>query len=405
MAHAYIDLGGAISKFYSFFDPRVFQAFQRYVNQLAKYLIFKNKAISIAGLSGGAIERVNGREFFVNYLEDSSRTFDQGFSRFISKVGLSNEMNFNEIGEEREAKYLYFQMIQDLYLQTAREALDEHWVGHLDFSFLGGGPNDIFRRMSSSGENITEYVEELPLSLAHNKIPSITLLSGPSNPPGLTKFLSRVVTPNLIKLYLNQEIDDDGQGIQYRPLSFFEIYEHSSRYAHKAKSWHDIGLKQYLDEVYPGMYKINDHLNRFQTMAYPLQWVHCIFGSEVDESTLNGVLRAFFNGASFIIDSSGMDLKTTRKLESLVLENSLTVEEIKYKITVRRIVLGTGQIILFDGKNLEQHRDSVKNIFWQKMLSIFKIRRQEFKLDDGIIAIWKKDYPSRKSLILKRSDG
>ena len=399
MAHAYMNLDGRVNKFYSFFDQRVFQAFQKYVGQLAQHFKDKGVAASVVGLVGGAMENRGGQESFVNYLEDSSRAFDQGFGRFISKNGLG-EMNFSGIQEESEAKYLYQQMMQELYLETARESLDDYWTGSLGFSFLGGGPNDIFKRIHSSLEHPHEHVQGVAPSLAYNKIPSAALLSGPSRTPGFMKFLSLVVTPALMKSHLNreQEVDGDERGPEYDPLSFFELYERPFRYSCGAKSWHDTGLKQYLERIYPGTYRIHNHLDSLQARQQLGQWIHCLFGAEIDQAMLNNVLRAFLNGASFIIDTSGMNLKTCKKLECFILENSLEVEVVKYKTEVRRVTLGDGQMLLFEGYALGSEGDGIRNLFWERALSIFEFPCQSCKLDDGVVAVWKRRLPVQSEL-------
>ena len=395
--HAYIDLEGRISKFYSFFDQRIFQAFQKYTGQLGDHLAEHAVSASVVGLVGGAMEQEGERGYFINYSEDSSKAFDHGFSRFISKTS-PHEMNFDSLEEEREAKYLYHLMIQELYLETAKESLGDYWQGSLDFAFLGGGPHDIFKRTCLSDEHPNDYIQRLTLSLIHNKIPSAVLLSDPSRTPGLIKFLSQVVTPTLIKSRLGPNRDEDEWEACYGPLRFFEIYQRPSQYSCHSQAWDCIGLKQYLDRVYAGAYIVTDQFNQLRKGNYSDEWVHGLFGSEMDEAILSDVLGAFLNGVCFILDTFGMAKQVERKLECFIMENSLEVEVVKYKTEIRRVTLGTGQILLFDSGPLSQQKQNVTNVFWERALSIFEFSYQDVELDGDVVVIWNKRLPQQDEL-------
>ena len=401
LAHAYMDLDGRISKFYSFFDQRVFQAFQKYVQQLAWHFDHRKVAASVVGLMGGAIEREGKREFYISYLEDSSRAFDQGLSRFISKNSAS-EANFDVVDEEWETKSFYRQMIQQLYMEAAKEVLDDHWVGALDFAFLGGSPSDVLRRGFPSSDLPEVYARDLLLSLTYKKIPCEALLSESCRTPGMTSFTSQVITPDLIKTRLNHW-DRAGGGIgEYDFLQFFEIVERPLRYARNRKSWDQTGLRQYLDKFYEGTYRINDYpegiVEGMTATDEASPWVCCLFAAEMDEDILNAVLRTFLNGSSFVIDLSGVGEGVARKLECFVLENSLEVEVVKYKTEMRRVSLGEAQLVLFDGSPIEAERKGIQETFWQRVLSIFNFPRQELIRDEGVMAVWKRRLPIHSEL-------
>lgn len=398
IAHVYMDLDGRINQLYSFFDQRIFVAFQKYVRQLAEHFSQRGVVASVVGLSGGSMEQ-RQRETFVNYFEDTSRAFDRGFHRFISKNSTEHrQANFNRADEEWEARHLYQQMTQELYRETARELLGDYWMGSLDFSFLGGGPRDIFKRIHSGREHPREYIPALTLSLTHDKIPSAALLSGASRTPGLLKFLSKVVTPAMIKSRLEQGAEASDGECHYASLRFFEIHERPPRYSRHARSWRDTGLRQYLERAYSGTYKMSGHPGGFWPSAYSTEWAHGVFGAEMDEAAFRGVLRAFLDGASFVLDLADMPVAMARRLECFMLENSLEVEEVKYRTEIRRVVLGDGQLLLFDGKPLQREKRSIQDAFWEKLLSMFEFSRQDFALDEGVVAVWKKRPPMQGEL-------
>ena len=397
IAHAYMDWGGRVSKFYSFFDPRVFVAFQKYIRQLEQHFSRQGIMPQVVGLLGVGIEQVGERESFVSYSEDSSLAFDQGFGRFLSASG-PGETNLLSPREEWEVKHLYHQMSQQLYLETARESLEDYWLGHLDFCFLGGGPRDIFQRVYAPSSCPSKHAREAILSLIYNKIPTAALLPESSRTEGLTKFFSQVVTPATIKFQLDREREADEWGPQYDLLCAFEIHERPLRYSCHAKSWHDVGLKQYLDKAYSGIYRVNNHLEPFPVTECSSEWPHALIGGGMDQQMAKSMLRAFLNGASFIVNTADINEDVMRTLESFILQNSLDVEVVKYHIQIRRVVLGRGQLLLFDGTPLESERQETRDVFWEKVLSIFEFPYQKLELDEGVVAVWKKRPPIQSEL-------
>ena len=134
----YADREGKISRFYSFFDQRVFQGFQKYAWKLGRHFTLNTMEAPVMGLLGGSMEQAVNGTCFNTYLEDSSPAFDQGFRRFITKNS-AHEKSFDHVDQEREAKHLYREMIQEVYLETAKESLKDYWKGAVNLSFLGGG--------------------------------------------------------------------------------------------------------------------------------------------------------------------------------------------------------------------------------------------------------------------------
>ncbi|MCY4644939.1 MAG: hypothetical protein OXB88_10005 [Bacteriovoracales bacterium] len=393
MAHAYMDLDGKVNCFTSFFDQRVFESFRRYVFGLEDYFQRENVSASVVGLVGGGLEDNGEERSFMDYWEDSSKAFKRGLHRFIRQNGAPESSR----EREEETKHLYGQMIRDLYLETAKEALEDRFLGPLEFSFLGGAPGDLLLRADSSFGDSVSHARNITLSLLHDRIPSAALLPSHSRSPGLMGFLSLVVTPDLIKSRLREFVSEDEWVSEYETLDFFILCEHWPRYSKGRPSWDDIGLKEYLKKSYPGQYRIVHSPDKMGKKA-PRESVHYLFGRTMDKALMNEMLGAFLEGLSFVLDTSGMDKELLRRLEGFILENSLEVEFIRCHTQVRRVSLGTAMMILFDGNRLCGLKESMLETFWDKLTSVFECPRQNLQGDGGVEVVWMKRMPVQTEL-------
>ena len=141
MTHAFMDNEGQVHKVHSFYDPRVYQAYRKYVWQLGQFLAQKNVSAETPGLRAQWIECLQAHSF----LSDCSPAFNQGFVRFLKQQKLP--LKLDEHGQEvpgmpahEEVNHAarYRKLIADLYLQTASETLSGYWSGEQDYGFLGG---------------------------------------------------------------------------------------------------------------------------------------------------------------------------------------------------------------------------------------------------------------------------
>ncbi len=79
MAYGIIDTDDNLIKLYSFFDPRVFEAFDRFVKRLGQYFAEHRISEDMWGVRAGYFHQGQFRSF----LEDSSKAFDTAYVRFL----------------------------------------------------------------------------------------------------------------------------------------------------------------------------------------------------------------------------------------------------------------------------------------------------------------------------------
>ncbi|MEX0797848.1 MAG: hypothetical protein WD025_00285, partial [Bacteriovoracaceae bacterium] len=157
LASATIDSDGRLNKLFSFFDPRVFQAFRRFTWSLGRYFTEKAIACEVYGADSHYLSANGGSQSF---FEDKSLIFERGFSRYLAQLKEEGDLNLSE-GENSKALELlkdeYSGQIKSLYAQAAGEALSANWSGVLKFGFLGGAPHEIFSRSSEFWEHPSNF--------------------------------------------------------------------------------------------------------------------------------------------------------------------------------------------------------------------------------------------------------
>jgi hypothetical protein len=88
MAYGVIDADDHLIKIYSFFDPRVFEAFDKFVKKTGQYFLASNITADVWGIRSGFFK--NGQ--YRSFLEDTSKTFEQAFARFLQKKKSEDEV-------------------------------------------------------------------------------------------------------------------------------------------------------------------------------------------------------------------------------------------------------------------------------------------------------------------------
>lgn len=397
MDQAFVDREGKINRFYSFYDPRIFQAFQNYVASLAQYFSDNGMIVSVMGCNSGGVSWERERGFYTSHGEDSSRSFQKGLARFVKK---------NDLGGERSSQVadFYTRMTQELYLSSARDLLGDYWMGSVELCFLGGGPKDLLRRSLSPHSVPVLYTRDILFALSRHKVPSSALLGQDcSKEIGFLKFFPEAQAFN--SLLLKESAGDLGSS--YHPLRILELYGKDSSLCGEI-NWHQRGLHAYLEENYRGLYGVRESFAEIDEEDKGFggegdedsaEQLHIMFGSEITGSELTRVLQSFLDGFCFIIDICEMDEDLKRQLECFALENSLKTEIVRYeKMEIKLLQLGQSRMVLFSGELLGEMSENITGFFWDKIFSIFELSRQRLVLDDGMALIWQKRYPLRGEL-------
>ena len=196
----------------------------------------------------------------------------------------------------------------------------------------------------------------------------MALLPETARSVGLQRFFSLALPPSLVKSGLGSGMDEDEASPQYHPLRFFALYQRPGWSGGHGTTWEAMGLKSYLQHHYPGVHMVGDLFGP-EARDFAGESAHCLLGSEVDLAVFTDLLRAFLDGSSFVLDLSGVDQQVSMRLESFILENSLEVEVVKCQMEMRRVILGTAQLLLLDSAPLLTQSIREQEFFWQKVLS------------------------------------
>jgi hypothetical protein len=385
MAYGIIDADDNLIKIYSFFDPRVFEAFERFVKKLGEYFAANGIAADLWGIRCGYFQDGQYRSF----LEDSSKTFELAFSRFLQ--GKKNENQTLSPIEEKQFAFEFNKSIQDLYTTIARESIGANFEGTLDVAFLGASTSKFLKRLSGTISTV-DYSSELYESLAKDIIPSSVLINHRLKKGVLTRELNDLVANSYLpaRLAANSAYDYEDIAV-FSPLSFFKVYEKVDGVSAMFQSWEQLNLWSYLHSTFGWSYKVisSDTLKLHENKSPYQEHVHLVHGHDVDKILFNFILKTFMNGGRVILNRSGLSDEYLKRFETFSLENALVVEKVNFKTQIQNITLGEGRLILIDGDQFGELSPGEFEDFWKKIVETFSILHIPIQNVEGVDYYWR----------------
>jgi hypothetical protein len=385
MAYGVLDSEDNLIKIYSFFDPRIFEAFERFAKKLGHYFQASGINADVWGIRCGYFK--DGQ--FCSFLEDFSKTFDLAFERFIQSKNSSNQL-ISAI-EIKQYIFEFNKSIQDLYSAIAKEALGNNFEGVLDVAFLGGSTSKFIKRLSGS-ISIVDYSAELYESLAKDIIPSSVLINYRLKHGVLARQLNDLVSNSYLpaRLSANSAYESNDVAV-FSPLAFFKIYEKIDGVSGLFQNWNHLNLWNYLHSTFGWSYKVfsSETLKLHETKSPYQEHIHLIQGHDVDKVLFNFILKTFMNGGRIILNSSGLSEEFSKKMETFFLENNLEVEKVKFKTLVRNISLGEGRLVVFDGEQFGELSSNDYLEFWKNIVDSFAILHAPVQNAEGVDYYWR----------------
>lgn len=385
MAYGVVDADDNLIKIYSYFDPRVFEAFERFVKKLGQYFSENKIAADLWGIRCGYFK--DGQ--FRSFLEDSSKTFEQAFGRFLK--GKKGENDTLSPLEEKQFAFEFNKTIQDLYTSTAKECIGQNFEGTLEVAFLGGSTSKFLKRLSGTISTV-DYSSEIYEALAKDIIPSSVLINHRLKKGVLTRELNDLVANSYLPARLSANTAYDFEDIAvFSPLSFFKVYEKIDGLSSMFQSWENLNLWKFLHSTFGWSYKVisSDTLKLHETRSPYQEFVHLVHGHDVDRTLFNFILKTFMNGGRIILNRSGLSEEYTRRFETFFLENKLTVEKVNFKTSIQNIVLGEGRLIIMDGDQFKDMTPADYEEFWKKLVDTFSILHIPIQNVEGIDYYWR----------------
>lgn len=384
MAYGIIDADDHLVKIYSFFDPRVFEAFDRFVKKLGQYFSVNKINADVWGIRSGYFKDGQYRSF----IEDTSKTFESAFSRFLQTKKSPDEV-ISPI-EERQYAFEFNKTIQNLYETNARESIRDNFEGTLDVAFLGAGTENFLKRLY--GTILTaDYSAELYESLAKDIIPSSVLLSHRLKKGVLTRELNDLVANSYLPLRLASTAYEHEDISTFQPLSFFKVFERIDGVSSLFQNWSDLNLWQYLKANFGWSYKVihSDTLKLHENKTPYQENILLFHGHDVDRTIFNFILKTFMNGGRVILNRSGLSDEFNQRFETFFLENNLNVEKVHFQTQIQNIALGEGRLVLIEGEGFKDLSKQEYFDFWKTLVETFSLIHVPIQNVDGLDFYWR----------------
>jgi hypothetical protein len=386
MAQSQIGPNDELHKVYSWYDPKVFKAFSRFIKALGKYFYRDGIVNDVFCMKCGYFEK--GR--FHSFLEDSSKEFHDSFSRYID-ARLNDDRNPFEkpatVYQEQILKYKFENLISNLYFTSVEEGITANFEGIVNVNFLGSSVPDTLKRMMHNND-VKKYSQEIFETITKKMIVSSTLLPSHLKKGVLGYQLRSLMGENYINQILDNNIEDDGY-LGFSPLGFFEIYENSFNSSFEKNSWKNLNLLNYLYEHFRFNFFITEDKDfKFDESTVDNEKIHFIQGSELTRESYSDMLKLFMNGGKIILNRSGLSDEFSRKIEMFSTENSLQIEKVNYNCLIVNVALHAGRLVLFEGFDLENLSQDIQLEFWRKLLSTFEILHLNANVPSEIQVSW-----------------
>lgn len=388
LAVSVIDDTNKINRCYSFYDPRIFQAFRKFAWNLGQYFSQNGIDVPIYGLDSMREEEGH----IVSFFNDHSQVFEGGFNRYIKQIQDSEPHKVQKLVEEpsyeNDLKLEYSELIRSLYRDAAQESMAASWSGELKICLLGASTLDIFRRSSDSWESESEYYRPLMNAIVNDVLPSSVLLSHNLKSKTLKKSLSEIVTSSFVAQKMTDSYFDDDFSLQFKPLVFFELFDGGVGHFSLERAMQNSGLKFFFNKEYPWSYKFNKNLD-VELDDIDDTSVFMFFGHRLDQKNFNKVLKLFMNGMRVFLDVADLDEDFVKKLEVFYAENDLATERVNYISPIVKASLGEGVLITYDSSKLLETSLVKRASFWETVMKFLKIKHLKVEADTGIEYFWK----------------
>lgn len=388
MGLSIVDSEHRLNKLYSFFDPRVFQAYRKFVWHLGQYVTQSGFNCEVFNADIGYLK--DG--IFTSYFEDKSIAFEQGFHRYLKQIESAEPEKIEKLktnyAYEKVLKDDYAKLIKGLYIESVKEGVPGNWSGELKFALLGGAPLDIFARTNDMWENQSDTFNPFFNILVNELTPSSVLLSPSLKKGVLLKAFKDIISSSLITSHMNNTLYEDDLQTSFKPLVYFNLYNNSEHddFYHLLNGG---GLKYYFDREHAWTYRILNKQFKLEPDFDDENQVHFFYGRLLSNEDFNQILKLFMNGGKIFLDSSQLHEDISKKLSVFLTENSIETERINYLTPILKAKLGDGLILTYDNDKLSETSFMKKIGFWETMIKFLKLKTLKIEVDEGLYYLWR----------------
>lgn len=386
MAISVIDSDGGLNKVFSFYDPKVFGAYNSFISNLGSYIKSAGIGSDIWAVEFGHLNNLGFNSFFRDY----SSIYDKSFMRFLQvkkeeMIEQSGEFSIGSDVHEAGLRKEFNETIKSLYLNSASEFLDGNFEGTLKVALLGSSPDDFICRLTSQ-DKIADYMNMICKSMNLDITPSSVLLPEKIKSGVMSKLLKELVTDSFLNAKLSNSFLDERDNGTYYPLSFFEVFENS---VDEKGSWEQLKLWDFLDSKFKWCFKSYTSAFSWKEEDFSHEKVYFIQGKDLDEKSFLKVLKLFMNGGNIVLNTFEMSDAFLKRTNAFFLENDLEVEEVNFLGKIQYAELGEGKLLLFNSNNLEEQPDEKRAAFWERVVSIFEVIHLDFNGSEDVNYFWR----------------
>lgn len=400
LALATVDALGQLLKIHSFFDPRVFQSFTKFIGRLSQYFNKSGVNAKLWGMECGYVH-LGG---YQSFLFDRSKTYNQAFTRYMTlarEEAPDLEKTLNSLSFEKKMNTRFLWTIRDLYVDALKKELSNHFEGVLKYAFIGASPFDFMDR-ACGNNNFSKYSNDMLDSLCRDVIPSSILIPRGNQNSVYTRQVDELVSYSFVSSKLDDTYYEEDRHSYLSALVFFHLFlpeqkvptqshiiewENSGRVEER---WKTQGFFSFLLNQFPYTYNLVPiEKFRFDETVSLANKVLVIDGELVDQKVFNNILKVFMSGGQILLDRSNLSPFFLRKLETFFLENSLLVEKIFFHTNVHSATLGDGKLILYEGALLNLKNESEKSEFWKKLVGLYNLLHIQNIQGDQVSGFWR----------------
>lgn len=368
------DRSNNINQMYSFYNPRVYQYFNKFLNVLNKYFI----ANAISAEIIGAEYFYYSNEAAVSYLEDYSADYTAGFHRYINQIEQEDIEKFEQIKLnkklERQIKDEYKTLIRSLYKDSVNNQLRTNLLGFRNYLLLGSSFENTVERSLPDWQEKNNFFSSMFYAIYNNFIPLSCLLDNNEKDDCLDEALKNIVNKDFIESGLEDNSLDEKNG--FETMNLFNIFSSSAIF-------NKIGLNKFFESEFKWTYKMNPDLNLdFDENVY-------IFSKEkINVDEFNYALKVFMNGGVVFLDEESLSEDMARKLTMFLAENSIESQSVRLGVIVKSSSLGQGSLFRFNVSELTGISEQKQFEFWNKIVSTMDLKHPVCSSDKDLYFVW-----------------
>lgn len=367
-----------LNKMFSFFEPKVFQAWTTFLKAFGSFLGQHKMKAPVWGVQFYYYQ--DGEKY--SFIDDCSIAFEQGFSRYL-KQNHPEGTDLTEPKKESQLRESFTKEVGHLFQNSAEAALSPFWKGVQKIIPLGGSPKETILRSIPGGKSQFEYTKDLFHHFIHSDWISSALLS----PEEKKEVLGWILNEH----FGSQEIDQRYQyGVykgdlsdDFRPFGIIDIFG-----GKKQNHFDKLNLLTFLNQHFRWLYQRHDELpftpEWIDTNQNKIKFFH---GEDLNRTTFSQILKLFMMGQRILLDKSGLAEGLDQKLQIFLLENNLKTQSVNFMTSTQICELGEGRLVLFEGARLQDNPGREK--FWSHIFKYLNLAQPEMKMDEDVFSMWR----------------